>query len=74
MGIIGNPTVCYAAGAVTGLVIGWYLTWLQYKEKLKGRHRRQKQVSGPGSANIQAGGDLYIDDTLVDQAHPPYGH
>lgn len=55
--IIGNPTVCYAFGAGMGLLFGWFLTWDHYREKLKGRHRRQTQVGGPGSTNIQVGGD-----------------
>ena len=65
--------VAYAVGVVTGLLVGWFLTWSHYRDKLRGRHRRQVQVGGDGAVQAQAGGDLYIDDTLVDQAHPPYG-
>lgn len=65
MNIVGTA---YLVGVGAGLLVGWLFAWSHYRKKLRGRHRKQVQVSGPGSVNIQAGRD-----TLVDMAHPRYG-
>lgn len=60
----------YLVGVAAGLLVGWLFAWSHYRKKLRGRHRKQVQISGPGSTNIQAGGD--VTDTLIDMAHPRY--